>query len=420
MKIGFVGLGKLGLPVALSMENRGHDVVGTDINPDVESYIKGRFIPYMEEGTPELLKKTNIRFVGIPEVITHSDIVFVPIQTPHDPKFEGVTQLPEERKDFDYSYLVAGVKSIAEEAKKQEKRIILVVISTVLPGTFGREIKPLLNEYIDFCYNPSFIAMGTTRADFEYPELVLLGCDDYKISDQMVLFYKTITDAPAFVTSVINAELIKVIYNTFISTKIAFINTVMEICEKIGANVDAVSDALALANVRVTSPKYLKGGMGDGGGCHPRDNIALSWLAEKLDLSYDFFESIMLARQENTEWLGEMLVNESDRTGLPIHIMGISYKKDINLTVGSPVSLLKDYLTRRFVKFTESDPFVLHNVSPYYDEYKPAVYFIGMNHSVYSGYGFPPGSVIMDPWGIIQEQSGVTLKRIGRYVSDKS
>ena len=98
-----------------------------------------------------------------------------------------------------------------------------------------------------------------------------------------------------------NAEAIKVAYNTYISMKIAYANTWMEICHKIpGTDVDQVTGALELATTRIMSPKYLTGGMGDGGGCHPRDNIALSWLARELDLSYDFFEHLMIARERQT------------------------------------------------------------------------------------------------------------------------
>ena len=89
--------------------------------------------------------------------------------------------------------------------------------------------------------------------------------------------------------------------------KIVFANVLMEICHKTGANVDEVTDALKLANDRLISGKYFTGGMGDGGACHPRDNIALSWLSRKLNLSFDWFENIMLARQKQTEWLANLM-----------------------------------------------------------------------------------------------------------------
>lgn len=271
MKIGFVGLGKLGLPVALSIENKGHEVYGFDINPAVYEYVENREIPYLEEGTPELLAKTKITMCrDVETVVAKSEMVFCPVQTPHSPMYEGITRIPDERVDFDYTYLKAAVESIATSAAKLKKKTTLIVISTVLPGTIEREIKPLLNEYVEFAYEPLFIAMGTTRSDFENPEFVLLGMDESQEAiDRVKEFYKTIHARPVFVTTVKSAELIKVAYNTFISSKISIITTLQQICELTGANIDAVSDAFALATDRLISAKYLRGGMPDGGGCFP-------------------------------------------------------------------------------------------------------------------------------------------------------
>ena len=122
MNIGFLGLGKLGLPVALAVENKGHKVFGYDISDKVKSYIKTKKIPYKEEGADKLLKKTNLQFLDIKNLVSKSEIIFVPIQTPHDKKYEGVTRIPKKRIDFDYSYLKKGMKTLSEEIKKQKKR----------------------------------------------------------------------------------------------------------------------------------------------------------------------------------------------------------------------------------------------------------------------------------------------------------
>ena len=148
MKIGMIGLGKLGLPVALSIENKGHEVMGYDINPQVAEYIKNRQIPYQEEGTPELLEKTNIKLGTLEEVVEFADIIFVPIQTPHHEKFEGITRLPDERVDFDYTYLVKGMQSISRACTKDK---VVVIISTVLPGTVERYILPVISKHVKLC-----------------------------------------------------------------------------------------------------------------------------------------------------------------------------------------------------------------------------------------------------------------------------
>ena len=118
MKVGFVGLGKLGLPVALAVESKGHKVYGFDIKKEIYEQIKKRKIDYKEKHANDLLKKTNIEIVDIKKLIKLSDIIFVPIQTPHDKKYEGINDIPKTRKDFDYTYLRKGMKMISDELKK--------------------------------------------------------------------------------------------------------------------------------------------------------------------------------------------------------------------------------------------------------------------------------------------------------------
>jgi len=410
-KIGFVGLGKLGLSVALAIENKGHDVVGTDIDPKVAEYVKNRRIPYLEKGIPELLRKTNLKVVSLEETIKHSDIVFCPVQTPHNPNYEGITRLPKKRVDFNYTYLITAIKDIAKECKKQDKDIILIIISTVLPGTIDKYIKPILNKHINLCYNPFFIAMGTTRKDFEEPEFVLLGSDDESIAVMVEHFYSTIHNKRVYKTTIAHAEAIKVLYNTYISGKIAFANTVGMLCENLGLDADEIMDALFLADERLISTKYLRAGMGDGGGCHPRDNIALSWISKKLKLPFDWFENVMMQREKHTEWLAGYVKHYFKITKLPVVICGVAYKKETNLTIGSPAILLSNILKGKGIDTIWYDPQIQE-----YSEFPniKAIYFIGMNHDEFKETRFPKGSIIIDPWGIIGHQIGRKLIRLGR------
>lgn len=267
--VGFLGLGKLGLPCALSIASKGHDVWGFDIDPKVKEILETKKIPYREEGTPELLEKYNINYTSIDEMVDNCDIIFVPIQTPHEYKYEGCTRIPDERDDFSYEWLKTGIKWLSDSIKNQDNNKVVIIISTVLPGTIEREIKPLIsdNDKFKLCYNPFFIAMGTTVYDFLNPEFVLFGVDNEWAAQEAENLYKTLHDKPFYKTEIINAELIKVCYNTFIGMKIVYANTIMEICHKNGGNVDHVIGGLKLATERVISPKYLSGGMGDGGGC---------------------------------------------------------------------------------------------------------------------------------------------------------
>ena len=410
MNIGFLGLGKLGLPVALAVEDKGHKVFGYDISNKVKSFVKLKKIPYKEVEAPKLLKKSKLKLLSIKNLVSESEIIFVPIQTPHNKKYEGITAIPKKRVDFDYKFLKNGIKELANEIQKQKKNKVVIIISTVLPGTISREIKPLLNKYVKLCYNPFFIAMGTTINDFLNPEIILFGVDDKHAAKKAEKFYKTINNSPFFKTSIENAELIKVCYNTFISTKIAFINTIMELCHNLpNTNVDEVSRALSKCKGRIISDKYLSGGMGDGGGCHPRDNIALSWLARKKNLSMDWFEATMLQREKQTIWLTK-LIKDNLPKNKKVYILGKTFKPETNIITGSPSVLLGNFMKSKNIKFKYYDPF-LDKKKP---KFKSGLYFIGTRHIQFKKFKFPKGSTVIDTFRYIPKNTKINLISLGK------
>ena len=421
MNIGFIGLGKLGLPCALAVESRGHSVVGYDPSQQVKEIVDTKKLQYQEIWAQEHLEKSKIQIKSIEGVVQHSDIIFVPIQTPHGDEFEGITRIPEKRIDFDYTFLKRGVKDLSDEIEKQGQDKVVIIISTVLPGTIRREIKPILGKHTKLCYNPFFIAMGTTMRDFLHPEFILFGQDDDWALKMAEKFYKTITHAPLFKTTIENAELIKVCYNTFISTKLSFANTVMEMCHKLpNTNCDDVMNALALGSKRILAESYWSGGMGDGGGCHPRDNIALSWLSQELDLSHDWFDHIMMQRENQTEWLADLIEKHAGDRG--INILGKSFKPETNITTGSPSILLKNILEERGHGVFMWDPYVdesWEEVKSMYDdsETESQLYFIGTKHPDFTSFPFEEGSVIIDPWRYIPKIDGCEVIHIGDSIN---
>lgn len=418
-KVGLVGLGKLGTPVALAMSLKGHDVMGYDL--DTERMQKDRF-PHREKGPngepsiEPLLRESQLKFGALQDVVRHAEIIFVAVQTPHAPLYEGVTRLPEERVDFDYRFLRSAIEDLSDAILENGEDKIVIVISTVLPGTTRREILPRINHHVKLCYNPFFIAMGTTIDDFIDPEFVLFGVSDEQAAQKAQEFYRTLHKKPFYQTSIENAELIKVAYNTFISMKICYANTLMEICHKIpGCDITQVTDAMALANDRLLSPRYLKGGMGDGGGCHPRDNIALSWLARQLNLSYDWFENLMICREKQTDWLADLIEEQHSRRSYMhkrVGIYGRAFKAATNLTVGSPATLLANLLKERGFEVHMYDPHV--DLTPCPFDW-PGVYFVATNHSEFAdpAWRFPQGSIVIDPWRYIPKQAGVEVIPVG-------
>lgn len=412
LNIGFIGLGKLGLPVALAMETKGHNVMGFDINPEVKKYIETKKIPYNEIYVDDLLPKSNIQFTSVEEVVKTSDIIFVPVQTPHDPLYEGCTRIPDTRVDFNYDALVSAMKNLSKVVDENNEDKIVVIISTVLPGTVEKYIKPILSKKIKLCYNPFFIAMGTTIKDFLNPEFVLFGVDDPEAAEFVQKFYATLHDKKVFKTSIKNAELIKVAYNTFIGMKIVYANTMMEICHKIGADVDNVIDAICLADERLISKKYLRGGMGDGGGCHPRDNIAMSWLSKTLNLSHDYFEDLMIAREDQTEWLANLCLEQKRK----ICILGKSFKPETNIQTGSPSILLYNILKEKGQDPIHIDPHTdgheifMETFTKLGNDY---VFFLGTQHESFKDLSYPEGSLIIDPFRYMPELKNVKIIKLG-------
>lgn len=399
-----IGMGKLGLPVALTIESKGFKVLGYDISPNPAKYLEEKKIPFVEKDIQPYLDKTKIEMVELKELIKQSDIIFCAIQTPHDPRYEGTTRIPEERADFDYSYIKSCIEEVSKILAELKEKRTVAIISTMLPGTTDRELRPLMNEYFEMVYTPQFIAMGTVINDYLNPEFNLIGADNKEVAEKMTNFYLKINDAPPLVTDVVTAEAIKVSYNTFITTKTVLANLWGEIAHKTGANADQIFKAWSLSKKRLLSEKYLQAGMGDGGGCHPRDNIALSYLADLTGMGYNYFDSLMLAREKHAEWQASLAVNAAQLSGLPIYILGKAFKPETNIETGSPSILLSNILQEVGIKHFLSDEWVPLK----------AVVFIGCRHKEYKDIQFVKGSIVIDPFGYIKDQEGVTVVRIGR------
>ena len=429
-RIGLIGCGKLGLPVALALDSFGFDVCVTDINKDVEQYLITRKIPYKEELADELLKVHKITwYEHIGEVIRSSDVIFMPIQTPHDSRYEGITRLPPERKDFDYIYLRKAVSDfVVQMALSSDPSLkTLVIISTVLPGTIRREIIPLTHDdsRIQLVYNPFFIAMNTVIHDFLNPEFILLGLEGTAVPTDLLSIYTKLYSQGSKslvakgwnnflqVMSIESAELCKVAYNTFITSKICIVNTLMEICHKIpGANIDDVTGALKYATKRIVSPMYMTGGMGDGGGCHPRDNIAMSWLANKVCLSYDWFEHLMISREKQAEFFANLIM-ENYEPGDRVYIIGSEFKPKTNLTTGSHVLLVAQILKENHINFDVRTLDDALNKNYWLPENGKLIFFVGCKHKEFEDFIFPSGSVVIDPFRFITNQTNVKIIRVG-------
>jgi UDPglucose 6-dehydrogenase len=388
MKIGFIGLGKLGLPCAETMAEK-YSVTGYDIYPRHSNKIK---------------ISDSLR-----GAVAGKDIIFVAVQTPHDPDYDGsrpITHLPN--KDFDYTIVKDVLREIDAWASAEQ---LVVLISTVLPGTVRKALRDCIT-IPRFIYNPYLIAMGSVEWDMVNPEMVIIGTEDgSETGDAKTLidFYQPIMqNDPRYVVGTWDeAESIKIFYNTFISTKIGLVNMIQDIAVKNGnINVDVVTSALAASTTRIMSSKYMTAGMGDAGPCHPRDNIALRWLAENLNLGYDIFDTVMHAREQQAKNLARFLKRVQIEKNLPIFILGKAYKPDVDYCDGSYSLLIGHYLDEIQAKYFYVDP-LTKDIPPFTET--PVIAFLAHNRSVTYGYTgqsreqelyveLEPGSVVVDPW----------------------
>lgn len=415
--VGVCGLGKLGLIFAMVLDVHGkHRVTGCDISTRPTDILTGRVEPPREAGIVGLLKNNKINVVNDPEsLVANSDVIFVAVQTPHAAIYDGTGPVPETTADFEYAYLVNAVRQLSRASDHQAKRITIAVISTVLPGTCDRLLRPLLTDMVTLVYTPSLISLGQVADDLLNPEFVIIGADSYDAAHDVTKIYASLHARPVGAMSIPSAELTKVAYNTYTSMKIVFANTVLEIADKTGADADAVTGALSLATHNLLSPKYLRGSVGGGGYCHPRDVIAMSHLAKKLDLSADLFGFLARAREAQSSWLASLAVDYANLTGLQIVILGTAYKPESELTGGSSALLLVRQLRNAGAGVIAVDPYTGDEpVDLATIEQAPSVYVIACGHKIFSSLEFATRSVVIDPFGMIPDQPGVTVVRLGR------
>jgi len=408
LTVGMVGLGRLGLPVAVSYALRGFDVLAYDIDPARMSLAA---LSRHERGpdgngclADGLDSGLRLRFASLDEIGRRADCIFIAVQTPHGPLYEGITPLPESRADFGYGTLLTALANVVARAGPTAE---IGIMSTVLPGTMRSLVLPAAARR-PVVYCPQFVSMGMVARDLYQPEFTLIGQDKpgSRVIDGVL---SSFAQGPVFAVSYETAELAKLVYNTYISAKVTVSNVVQMLSQETGADAPEVFRILRAADRRVASAAYIGPGLGDGGPCHPRDNIAMSWLARSLGQQTDLFSAVMEARQAYTEWLAEHFIKLAG--DLPLVLFGTAFKPGTDLRTGSSAVLLVNLLQSRGATVAIiGEPDGLGSpVMPAH----AAAFFIGCPEPEFTGYAFPPGSVVVDPWHQVADRAGVSVHRIG-------
>jgi UDPglucose 6-dehydrogenase len=336
-----------------------------------------------------------------------------------------------EPRDFGHDAVKDAIKNINKYATTSKK---VVLISTVLPGTTRNHFITLLDSKHQFLYNPYLIAMGSVKWDMVNPEMVMIGTEDGNpntLAGELIDIYKSIMENnPRYeIGTWDECEAIKIFYNTFISAKVGLANMIQDFALKIGnINVDVVTNALSRSTMRIMGPKYMTAGMGDAGACHPRDNIALRWLAKEYDIGYDLFDTIMHAREIQARNLARFLVREASNLApvevLPIAIHGKAYKPDVEYCIGSYSTLVGYYIKELGHKVVYLDPLADNSEEVVEKIEGPHVILWAHNRKItyeYTGSQedtqpyceIPRGSIIVDPWRKLQSTDNHTVIHYG-------
>jgi UDPglucose 6-dehydrogenase len=406
--IGFIGIGKLGLDCAEVLAEK-HTVRGYDIYPRTSDTVK---------------------VCDIQELVRESEWIFIAVPTPHADGYDG--SVPSSHmcpRDFGHDAVIDAINKVNQYADTSKK---VVLISTVLPGTTRKHFVTLLDSKHQFLYNPYLIAMGSVKWDMVNPEMIMIGTEDGDwngVAGELRDLYNTVMqNSPRYeIGTWDECEAIKIFYNTFISAKVGLVNMIQDFAMKIGnINVDVVTNALSRSTMRIMGPKYMTAGMGDAGACHPRDNIALRWLAQEYDLGYDLFDTVMLARERQAENLAKFLFDTSTTTDtqMPVVIHGKAYKPDVPYCIGSYSTLVGHYLKGMGVDVKYVDPLADDAADVVATIDQPSVILWAHDRQItyeYTGEQtrtqayctVPDCSIIVDPWRKLQSTDTVKVIHYG-------
>ena len=353
--VSVVGLGKLGSPLAACLASKGFRVIGVDADPQKVKMLQAGHAPIFETGLEELTRANHERLSassGVEDAVEKSLITFVVVGTPS-----------ESSGNFSLKYVLPVCESIGRALQRKSEFHLIVLTSTVTPGSTGGLVKAALERVsgktcgVDFglCYSPEFIALGSVIRDFLNPDFVLIGESDRRSGDILEKLYLRVCESKPAVARMnfINAEITKLAVNSYVTTKISFANMLARICERApGADVDVVSAALGLDS-RIGT-RYLKGAIGYGGPCFPRDNRALATFADSLHVSAGLAQATHEFNQAQAKWLADYVAELG--AGRSIGILGLTYKPDTEVVEEAVGLLLAQALASRGASVTVHDP----------------------------------------------------------------
>ena len=358
MKIGVVGLGKLGLPLAAVLADCGFNVLGVDKSDELISRLNTREFKTSEPNLSALLSNTqsNLTFTSNYSQLTNVDIVYVIVPTPSD-----------SNGHFLNNYIVDALKSVIYGQTRCPDNLDIVIVSTVMPGTCTKILNPLVRKLeselgwrdktVTIIYSPEFIALGSVIDNLKNPDMLLVGVKEEKDCERHLIIQQTVTQIKEIrILNFEEAELTKLLVNCFVTMKISFANLIGEIDAK-NKNIrgEIVAEALGL-DTRIGS-KYLRPGLGFGGPCFPRDNEALIASCLELDISHDLAIATICVNSRQPKILFNRILQKlNGKKSIIIH--GISYKIGSDNFERSQMIEVVNMLAQHEIEVQVSDPLI--------------------------------------------------------------
>lgn len=342
MKISVFGLGYVGCVSAACFARDGHEVIGVDVSSNKVDIINSGNSPIVEAGMNELVAET----VGAGklkattdsgEAVANSELSLICVGTPSNAN-----------GSLDLRYVTRVCEEIGASLRDKSSRHVVVIRSTMLPGTIENVVVPALESSsgkragADFgvCINPEFLREGTSLKDFYAPPFTLIGADDEETANLVSELYRKI-DAPLYVTPVKTAEMVKYVCNCFHALKVTFANEVGNICKALNVDSHEVMAVFVKDTKLNLSPYYLKPGFAFGGSCLPKDLRAMNYKAKELDVEVPVLASILPSNRRQIDSAIEMVV----RTGKKrLGVLGFSFKAGTDDLRESPMVTLIETL----------------------------------------------------------------------------
>ncbi|MCS5674104.1 MAG: UDP-glucose/GDP-mannose dehydrogenase family protein [Acidimicrobiales bacterium] len=346
--ISVIGAGYVGLTTSACLAHLGHEVICVDIDQEKIRQLKQGKIPIHEAGLPELVQtgisNRCLQFVvGAKDAVASSEFVFLCLPTPQ-----------EEDGRADVDALLSVVNQIREVVSPGT---IIVNKSTVPVGTNTTLATAIRRDDVSVVSNPEFLREGAAVTDFLQPDRIVIGANDSKAGDRVAQIYESI-DAPIIHVDPASAETIKYATNSFLATKVSFVNALAAVCEAVGADIDAVTAGLG-SDTRI-GPRFLQPGPGWGGSCFPKDMHALVRIATDAGYEFDLLRAVISANEQQFERIAtkaERLL-EGDLAGQNIALLGLTFKAHTDDLRNSPAIEVARRLAKKGAILKAYDPMV--------------------------------------------------------------